>query len=457
MEDQDRRLREIKGEIVKVGEVLLWAEDEIKRSISEDSHDRQIELYLGSILDIDKSVQTTLLTISTDVRSLVSTAQEELRAFSASQAVTVDLIRSSVDETASRIETAVTRVSEPSLSPAAQAAAAIQHPSTTGLSAENDKKLGLVLDSAAGFLESWSDPVMVGSALAIPVVGGIAALLGGAYLIIGKLLDPVIHAIDGISGAISSWSPSGGTKATKVEHGEEVARALSASVDMIAPPLTSMDATLVAIAGKMDGISEQITARAGSQSAIDLTPIAETIESAIARGFSMISVPSPVVTPVQGARPAQAVSPFRPDAEDKILELLSAPIRVAVVSSVQDSSSPREDTATVFAAAVRPLVAGQAELTKTLDSSMRRLSEAVASLREAPQPGAQNRTSRVNDTVNTTLSETSETLILTETKLIREALTGFREDFTAFRALWAERGSRRSREESVEPTELSGD
>ena len=117
--------------------------------------------------------------------------------------------------------------------------------------------------------------------------------------------------------------------------------------------------------------------------------------------------------------------------QDKILSVLSSPVDVNIANLPKDNENEPTENVDVFSRAVSPLVEGQRSLQSMLDSNLRRLSEAIVMLRDQSRD-SESRITRVTDTVNTEMSETSIKYILSDTSQIRVTLTHIDSTLSAY-------------------------
>lgn len=117
--------------------------------------------------------------------------------------------------------------------------------------------------------------------------------------------------------------------------------------------------------------------------------------------------------------------------QDKILSVLSSPVDVNIANLPRDDENEATENVDVFSIAVSPLVEGQRSLQSMLDSNLRRLSEAIVMLRDQSRD-SESRITRVTDTVNTEMSETSIKYILSDTSQIRVTLSHIDSTLSAY-------------------------
>lgn len=482
MDEQEKRLKEIKAEITNLGDNLLWSDRNLKSAIVGE-----FEKTRSSINSIDssyillstaKSVNSISL-VAMDVRSIFRDVQKDVSAVSTSVSLTADLIQKSIKREESRSlreERAGLTSSTPELISRNQQ---ITVTSDSGFSDVLGKKLGLVLDSASTFLKNWSNPVTVGTTLAIPIVAGIGAAFGGLYLVFGDTISKINNLIDnfasGIGKPISAIGAAIGTIGSSNSPNQpsniqnDVFDVISKNVSLYgskievstsksAELLSSIDRTVSRISqsdkSRATGISDTrisdavrsadlsiVTAIRG----LPLDRISDRIVSAIRENRNLASQ-TPIVIKTQG-QTGSVNAEFDYSYQEKIVELLSAPISVKIDESLVRSDKNGE-LADVFSKAVSPLLASQNSMNRMLDSNLRRLSDAVATLKETPRVEDASRATRVQDNLNTAISDETITFILAETKSIRGIMTELKGDLESFMDAWKKSSSAKQSEQS---------
>lgn len=481
MDEQEKRLKEIRAEITNLSDNLLWSDRNLKSAIVGE-----FEKTRSSINSIDssyillstaKSVNSISL-VAMDVRSIFRDVQKDISAVSTSVSLSADLIQKSIKREESRSlreERSALTSSTPELISRNQQ---ITVTSDSGFSDVLGKKLGLVLDSASTFLKNWSNPVTVGTTLAIPIVAGIGAAFGGLYLVFGDTISKINNLIDnfasGMGKPISAIGAAIGAIGTSNAPNQpsniqnEVFDVISKNVSLYgsklevstsksAELLSSIDRTVSRISksdNRATGISDTrisdavrsadlsiVTAIRG----LPLDRISDRIVSAIRENRNFTSQ-TPIVIKTQG-QSGSVNAEFDYSYQEKIVELLSAPISVKIDESLVRSDKNGE-LADVFSKAVSPLLASQNSMNRMLDSNLRRLSDAVATLKETPRVEDSSRTTRVQDNLNTAISDETITFILAETKSIRGIMTELKGDIESFMDAWKKSSSAKQSEQS---------
>ena len=137
--------------------------------------------------------------------------------------------------------------------------------------------------------------------------------------------------------------------------------------------------------------------------------------------------------------------------QERILNVLTSPVQVKLVDVPTPESNKTTDTVDVFANAVRPLVDGQVSLQRMLDGNLRKLTEAVASLREVPRE-SEDRITRITDSLNTEMSDDSVRMILSETRVISGLLSNIHVDISSLYSAYMENNKEERGGSSEVPT-----
>lgn len=479
MDEQEKRLKEIKAEITNLGDNLLWSDRNLKSAIVGE-----FEKTRSSINSIDssyillstaKSVNSISL-VAMDVRSIFRDVQKDVSAVSTSVSLTADLIQKSIKREESRSlreERAGLTSSTPELISRNQQ---ITVTSDSGFSDVLGKKLGLVLDSASTFLKNWSNPVTVGTTLAIPIVAGIGAAFGGLYLVFGDTISKINNLIDSFSSGIGKplstiGAAIGSTKSQNQSPGiqTDVFDVISKNISLYGSKLDVSTSKSAELLSSINGIVNRISKSDKSiATGISDTRISDAVRSAdisivtAIRGLPLDRISDRIVsairenrnftsqTPIVINTPGQSKSvnaEFDYSYQEKIVELLSAPISVKIDESLVRSDKNGE-LADVFSKAVSPLLASQNSMNRMLDSNLRRLSDAVATLKETPRVEDASRATRVQDNLNTAISDETITFILAETKSIRGIMTELKGDLESFMDAWKKSSSAKQSEQS---------
>lgn len=434
MEDADKRLREIRGDVANLTSSLLWAEYDLKKSVERSqSILLSSEMLLSNILDQNLHIKNDVFRINLDLRSYFATTHDDLVAIAERSAVSADIIKASVVDGNNRIENAVSSVSpnelikslaprETNVTPIAGLAGNVIPPTLL-------KKVELVLDASAVFLKAWSNPVNVGIALALPILAGVGVLVFGVVKAIEALAKPIENITAPLQGLGKLIGSFGGSDTVKVEQGADIATSIDAAAEALGPSIAAMDVSIDEINTNLGLVLEQMKNGKQVQQAsfVDFTPLVNSIENAMSR--LLFALPTAEPEKKDDRHNVQTMTRF----ENEVLTLLSNPIKVSVQNAAPQN--PEVDSR-VFADAITPLVSGQNAMYKMLDSNLRKLTVELQNLKEAPRANDISRATKINDTMNTSLSDTTESMILAESQAIREVVTKFREEFSEFKTTW---------------------
>lgn len=456
MDNVERRLRELKDSVENLNGNILYAAADLKAAVLQSSSNSSSDFLIRSISSTAHGIRQDVFMLSIDLKGYFNNVHDDLVAIANRSETSTDLIKSTIAESNLRLEDSISDLSpadliksvaptEQNVSPIAGMAGNVIPPSLI-------KKVELVLDAAAIFLKAWANPVNVGIALAIPIVAGVGILVFGVVKAIEALAEPLKNITAPLSGMGKLLGNLGSKPDVRVDHGAEIAQSIDQAAVMLSPALFSMDDSLTAINTNLGLVLQEVKKGPAVQQAavVDFTPLINSIETAVDRFLFALPSQEPAKDQTKNATPSMTAF------ETEVLNLLSSPIQVSVQNAAP--KNPEEDSR-VFADAVTPLVSGQNAMYKMLDSNMRKLTAELQSLREAPKATDMYRMSKINDTLNTTLSDTTETLILQESQAIREVVTRFREEFSDFKTLWLTNlngGEKKNKYSNEGPTNKSG-
>ena len=445
MDEQERRFREIAQEIRNLSEGVFASEYDLKKSISRSREDLTLSLLnpLRNIEGIVESDSASLDRLNLDLKYYFGRNSNELRGILKSVSLVADTSKAAIkaDNDKDSLIESFSKLS-PSASNITVEAVGNPKSESAGLDKGVEKKLSLVLDSAAGFLKSWGSPVEVGVALTFPIVGAIGALTTAIYFTVDKVSDGITKILsNGIGGLSSSIIGAVGTAVGGIFTGgsgsvseavdvQKIVTAVDSSTNALLSPLKSIENTLSQLELKprsyedrkkisLDSLEKSISSNRAD--------LARSITSAADRVIFSISNQSQSKSDLDTIK-----------YQNKVIELLSTPVQVKLIETERTSDSASRDR-TVFSEAVRPLVANQEALLNMLGSRLRLLSEAITDLKAPAQKNEVDRTTRVNDTVNMELSEDTQLYILSEARQIRTTLESFRSSFSDFSSKWEKR------------------
>lgn len=458
MDDQTKKLSELRDEMRNVGDLLWVSEQRLELKLGMEI--RRNGMYLDRISDtltiMESEISPQIMLLHSSVNLYGTAIVANLRNHTVQMRYGLQQLKDVIVENRAN-EITIARENERS----AVEAPRVQNTPIAGMNAQSvipkdlEKKIGLLCDSASDFLKAWSSPTTVGVALAVPIVGGLAVVLYGLYKIVGKGIDAIVdvsHSVrdvasGGVKGLIFGNKPSSQQTTARQEADPRILgmqrdlRAASSTLSRIASGETEIVRAVrevkTAVAGISIGSDNEALIRAVSSGA-------DSIRASIDR----LRIPSTDLSKIK--------IETNPEFQKRVIEILSSTMKVQIMNQRSTDGARRETDMDAFSAAVRPLVAGQDALVKMLDSNMRKLTEAVAMLRETPAANDVSRVTSSNDTINSELSDTTVKLILDEAVKMRVALEAIRSEFGTFAVEWRNRApSEAAREEA--PAVTSGD
>lgn len=458
MDDQTKKLSELRDEMRNVGD-LLWVSEqnlELKLGMEIRRNGMLLDRISDTLTIMESEISPQIMLLHSSLNLYGTAIVANLRNHTVQMTYGLQQLKDAIVENRAN-DITIARENERT----AVEAPRVQNTPIAGMNAQSvipadlEKKINLLCDSAADFLKAWSSPTTVGVALAVPIVGGLAVVLYGLYKIIGKGIDAIVdvsHSVrdvasGGVKGLIFGNKPSSQQTTARQEADPQILgmqrdlRAASSTLSRIASGETEIVRAVrevkTAVAGISIGSDNEALIRAVSSGA-------DSIRSSIDR----LRIPE--------SDPSKIRIETNPEFQKRVIEILSSTMKVQIMNQRSTDGARRETDMDAFSAAVRPLVAGQDALVKMLDSNMRKLTEAVAMLRETPAANDVSRVTSSNDTINSELSDTTVKLILDETVKMRVALEAIRSEFGTFTGEWRNRApSEAAREEA--PAVTSGD
>ena len=435
--DVEKRIRELKTEVANLNESILWSAADLKAAVIRSSPRNSNEFLLGSMLDIESKTKFELYKIDMDLRVYFATLHDDLVAIAKKSDTSAELIQASVSESNGRLENALTQISPKdlikSLAPkeekggntpiAGMSMGGLIPPSLLG-------KIELVLDAVAGFLKAWSSPFNVGIALAIPILAGIVPLV---YMVV-EAIHAIAKPLENITApfaALGKLIAGDDDEETIIEEsaGKEISKSLEFGFNIIQTGFFALEDSLDEIEGQMALITKELENPKERKVTIgiDIDPIVEAVDDFTDRFARMMGANFQ-------KKKETALKPSMTEFETEVLAFLSNPIKVSIEKSAPDPQ--KEDTTTVFADAVTPLMNSQLALYNMLESNLKKLSEDLHTLKETPRKEDASHRSVLNDTMNISLNPNTEYMILTETKDIRGLLDRVRNELTNWKNMW---------------------
>lgn len=469
MADTQKELFEdLKRSIERTGDILFYKIDEFFDVVREERNPN-IDLDLSSLVEAARPIDEKLTLIDGTLNSLVTKQHSDLIAISNGNRIDADIVKSAIAENNEISRASVSRIEDLerysrenipgiTLDDLRSVVVREERPNTVeAIAPSNDalesisSKAIPVLDSAATFLKNWSSPTSVGAALAIPIVGGIGVAAAGLYFIFDRIAD----SIDLLSNSVTSIAKGGisglilGQTTASAPASESGSSAMTGAVIEVRDSVIAGSSTL---ADKLTAIGSSTSTIADRVSAISLDGTNSAIER-LASKLDELNAPDLIMT-APDVIAAQSIG-IDYSYQEKILDILRTPVEVKLVDQPAAEADRGDTRVDVFSTAVRPLIDGQISLQNMLDGNLRRLTEAVASLREVPRETDQQRTTRVTDTLNTEMSDEAVNLILGETRVISAAVLDIKSEFISFKSEWISRSSEQTRGSGSIPTPKS--
>ena len=463
MDDQIAKLRDIQDSIRGLTDFVLWAENDlaVKNSI-EHAKDRINENVLLSKIELVETRESALLlNISNSIKLYGAAIHQDLLAVTGQMVMGAQIIKEAVDQDTESVEAVVSdksaipakTISDETLDRLTKSIAdSIPEPTVqqntpiagmeerSAVPRDLEKSLSLLCDSASDFFKAWSNPVNVGFALAVPIVGGLGVIFGTYYLVFSKAVDAVLQLTTSLGNFLDNFSLKGfvfgksvpSTGSSRTNGNEELIGSIDKGFAGLGVTLSSISGSDSQILSSVNNIYEKMDSLSFKNLEDALVEQLERIAAASGKSIENLKTASAgFATPVNQSDRGE--DEFR----DELLNLLSSTVKVKIVEpKLTETRNGTAESADAFSEAVRPLIAGQIALNNMLESNLRRLTEAVASLRESPAPNDNTRSTIVKDTVNTSLSDESTAFILQESKNIRVVLEGIADSFKSFREDW---------------------
>jgi len=461
MDDSVKKLEELKNAAYEIEDAVLFSANEIKKAIQDSGSSReyglasaQVQYAITESRDILRIMDVHLADGLGRIEAQVF--RNNITMINATQLL-ADTIAKTADQSADRVVVAFSDL---------PVQKTVQNTPIAGtqelIPEELEKKLGLVLDAATGFLKAWSNPVNVGVALAIPIIAGVGLIVGGVVVIFNKLVDAVVdisHSVRSIAQGGLKGLVFGQSVPTAPEPKREaptfdttpIVKSIESSRNSIVAPLGGILTAVNAMSAKAEELGMSLKSlNIGSDVADSIEKMNAAIQDSTRRMSAML-VSAPQSENMTGAQVKEK------EFQSEVISLLKSTLNVRIEGYTQDNQNG-EIKVDVFAEAVKPLVRGQESLNRMLDSNLRKLVEAVHELKNVPS--ANDRVTEVKDTVNTEMSSAASDYILSETKEIKRALLEFKSSFDAFKNFYQimnKTGSNESGADGSKIANMSGD
>lgn len=469
--DEKKRLDELKAEIRQISSLLIWTENSLRLAV--DSNQSILADGLTVLDTISNQIKVNgdySKELFYDFKAFVPLVHEDLKAISESSISSSSSIKETIGSSNENMLNGLESLNNKSmLAKAAEGGGEIGTLGSVGGSLAALEALPLVkkvekfLDAATLFLKSWSSPVNVGIALAIPIVGGLAVIFGGLYLIFSKIADAVIsisHDIrDVVKGGLKGLifgSDSSSSSSTNPEISNEGANsivdAINSSRESITTGIFDIGTNLVQIENTNEAILDRLNAASflfrnvinASRLAIGTMAgiISDTLEISRRQNTNEVTNESTVA--------------YDTEFQNDLLTILRSTLTVKV-ENLPKVSENQEKPAEVFANAIKPITANQEALFKSLDSGLRRLNETVISLREANADSRVSLLSKPIDSTDARISDNSEQYLLEATQDILSEVRRFCVSFEEYKTMWSGKNSdNKETKSSGQNPEVSG-
>lgn len=468
--DEKRRLEELKAEIRQIGNLVVWTERDLKLALEVASSKTDLtNLALDQILIYERLKFDRTSEILFEFKSFIPLVHDDLKAIAESSISSSSSIKETIGSSNENMLNGLESLNNKSmLAKAADGGGEMGALGSVGGSLAALEALPLVkkvekfLDAATLFLKSWSSPVNVGIALAIPIVGGLAVIFGGLYLIFSKIADAVIsisHDIrdvvkGGLKGLIfGSDSSSSNSSNPEVSNdgANSIVDAINSSRESITTGIFDIGTNLVQI----ENTNEAILDRLNSASFL-FRNVINASRLAIGTMAGIIS-DTLEMSRRQNANEGSNESTVAYDTEfqNDLLTLLRSTLTVKV-ENLPKVSENQEKPAEVFANAIKPITANQEALFKSLDSGLRKLNESVISLREADTDSRVSLLSKPIDSTDVRISDNSEQYLLEATQDILSEVRRFYVSFEEYKTMLSGKNYNKTDNKNTQNPEVSG-
>ena len=465
-ESQKDLFRELEFKMDNATDVLFYKLDDIFKQLEANSQDDRarfidstatqdflgVQTYLSQVNDSLNLLDASVVRIGTRVeRAIMATAPRGAE-------VTTDIVKAAVEENDSKKETVaqiadiktlvkeqlvpndIDQIGQSRLNVEANNAS-----NSVELSAELSQRISPLLDSASLLLSNLSNPEALGSAIGTTIATPVTEKLGYLDNNLNFVLSKIADSTDLISNNVSM---SVDTFKNLSDRNFEHIYSEQNRGDLVAQETIDVNW----LTGFGNGVNERLSEISIHTSAIQrsLIGLASFGTTAIA-DTGKKEAGEDQLQRVQYENAIEQLPIYDYTYQERILNVLTSPVQVKLVDSPTTESNKTADTVDVFANAVRPLVDGQVSLQRMLDGNLRKLTEAVASLREVPRD-SEDRITRITDSLNTEMSDDSVRMILSETRVISGLLSDIHVDISSLYNAYKENNKEESRGSVEVPT-----
>ena len=466
-ESQKDLFRELEFKMDNATDVLFYKLDDIFKQLEANSQDDRarfidstatqdflgVQTYLSQVNDSLNLLDASVVRIGTRVeRAIMATAPRGAE-------VTTDIVKAAVEENDSKKETVaqiadiknivkeqlvpndIDQIGQSRLNVEANNAS-----NSVELSAELSQRISPLLDSASLLLSNLSNPEALGSAIGTTIATPVTEKLGYLDNNLNFVLSKIADSTDLISNNVSM---SVDTFKNLSDRNFEHIYSEQNRGDLVAQETIDVNW----LTGFGNGVNERL-----SEISIHTSDIQRSLIGLASFGttaaFSETTKKEPGEDQLQRVQYESAIAQlpiYDYTYQERILNVLTSPVQVKLVDSPTTESNKTADTVDVFANAVRPLVDGQVSLQRMLEGNLRKLTEAVASLREVPRD-SEDRITRITDSLNTEMSDDSVRMILSETRVISGLLSDIHVDISSLYNAYKENNKEESRGSVEVPT-----
>lgn len=467
--DEKKRLEELKAEIRQIGNLVVWSERDMKLAVDVASSKTDlVNLTLDQILIYEQLKFDRTSQILFEFKSFIPLVHDDLKAIAESSVSSSSTIKEAIDSSNTSLISGIDDINQKSMTAKSIGGGDIGGLSTvSGAAASLEalpivKKVEAFLDAATLFLKAWSSPFNVGLALAIPVVGGLAVVFAGYYLIFSKLTDAVISishdvrdvARGGLKGMIfgtDSSSSSTSNPEISTDSANSIVAAIDASRDSITTGIFNIGTNLVQIENTNEAILNRLNAASFvfrnvlSASSLAIGTIAGLRSDLF--GMSRSQDANEVTN--------EATVAYDTEFQNDLITLLRSTLSVKV-ENLPKVSENQDKPAEVFSNAIKPITANQEALFKSLDSGLRRLNESVISLREANTDNRISLLSKPIDSTDARITDQSEQYLLEATRDILSEVRRFNVSFEEYKTMWSGKNNSKEDNKNTQNPAVSG-
>lgn len=443
-ESQKVLFRELEFKMDNAADVLFYKLDDIFKQLEANAADDRerfiksdstqdflgVQTYLSQVNNSLNLLDASVVKIGTRVeRAIMATAPKGAE-------VTTDIVKAAVEDNEAKKETIAqiadikTLVKEQrvandnDLIEKSRNVEANNTANSAEFSDDLSQRITPLLDSASTLMSTWSNPESIGSSLgttiASPISDKLVSLDNNLNFVLNRIADTTDRILNNSSMSVDTFKNLSDRNfeqtGSEQNRGELVAQE-TLDVNWLTGFGNGVNERLAEIGIHTSAIQRSILEFASFRT----TAVADTTKKEQAED---------TLQRVQYENAVAQLPIYDYTYQERILNVLTSPVQVKLVDMPTPESNKTADTVDVFANAVRPLVDGQVSLQRMLDGNLRKLTEAVAALREVPRE-SENRITRITDSLNTEMSDDSVRMILSETRVISGLLSNIHIDISS--------------------------